>query len=59
MGEFENYGPGFDVEARREWNYSVLLDAEEWRGYSSPSKVFLSEDGEQGNIGWIDRRYGW
>jgi pectinesterase len=59
MGEFENYGPGFDVEARREWNYSVLLDAEEWRGYSSPSKVFLSEDGEQGNIGWIDRRYQW
>ncbi|KAL2811967.1 pectin lyase fold/virulence factor [Aspergillus granulosus] len=59
MAEYKNYGPGFDVEARREYNYSVLLDRTAWSEYSSPKKVFLTEDGKKGNVGWIDKRFRW
>ncbi|KAE8415520.1 pectin lyase fold/virulence factor [Aspergillus pseudocaelatus] len=59
MGEYENLGPGWDVAARQEYNYSVLLDAETWDGYNSPAKVFLTEDGRPGNVDWIDQRIWW
>ena len=59
MGEYENLGPGWDVAARREYNYSVLLDADTWGGYNSPAKVFLTEDGRPGNVGWGDQRIRW
>ncbi|KAF9894572.1 hypothetical protein FE257_006457 [Aspergillus nanangensis] len=52
MAEFEAYGPGFNLTARNVDNYSRILDADEWKPYSSPKKVFL------GNVGWIDRKSG-
>ncbi|KAL4879908.1 pectin lyase fold/virulence factor [Aspergillus karnatakaensis] len=59
MAEFETWGPGFDVQARRGFNYSVLLDEEGWDRYSTPKKVFLTEDGGKGNDGWVDGRFKW
>ncbi|KAL3466942.1 pectin lyase fold/virulence factor [Aspergillus heterothallicus] len=59
MAEYNTYGPGFDVDARLGYNYSVLLDNDGWAPYSSPKKVFLTENGEKGNVGWIDKRYRW
>ncbi|OJJ07733.1 hypothetical protein ASPVEDRAFT_46967 [Aspergillus versicolor CBS 583.65] len=59
MGEYENFGPGWDVSARREYNYSILLGEETWNRYNSPAKVFLTEEGTPGNVEWIDKRMRW
>ncbi|KAB8276114.1 pectin lyase fold/virulence factor [Aspergillus minisclerotigenes] len=50
MGEYDNIGPGWNVAARREYNYSVILDKETWEEYNSPAKVFLTEEGTPGNV---------
>ncbi|KAB8251043.1 pectin lyase fold/virulence factor [Aspergillus flavus] len=59
MGVYENIGPGWNVAARREYNYSVILDKETWEEYNSPAKVFLTEEGTPGNVQWIDQRIRW
>ncbi|OOO05247.1 glycoside hydrolase family 43 [Aspergillus oryzae] len=59
MGVYENIGPGWNVGARREYNYSVILDKETWEECNSPAKVFLTEEGTPGNVQWIDQRIRW
>jgi hypothetical protein len=52
MAEYENYGPGWDVEARRKGGVGKVLSREEWvrEGYGVLERVF------GGRTGWIDRR---
>jgi hypothetical protein len=52
MAEYENYGPGWDVEARRKGGVGKVLSKEEWvrEGYGVLERVF------GGRTGWIDRR---
>ncbi|QRD84942.1 beta-xylosidase [Aspergillus flavus] len=59
MGVYENIGPGWNVGARREYIYSVILDKETWEECNSPAKVFLTEEGTPGNVQWIDQRIRW
>ncbi|KAJ5381834.1 uncharacterized protein N7496_004262 [Penicillium cataractarum] len=54
MAEYNDFGPGFNVTGRRRYNYTVLLNDNEWDSYSSPKKVFLTPDGDAGQISWID-----
>ena len=59
MAEYENLGPGWDVAARRDYNYSMLLDKETWEGYNSPGKVLHTEEGRPRNVECIDQRFRW
>lgn len=54
MGEFRDFGPGFDPVGRVEGELGELLDWEKWRGSSSPERVFQTPDGRFGDVGWID-----
>lgn len=54
MGEFRDFGPGFDPVGRVEGGLSELLDREEWWEYSSPERVFQTPDGRFGDVGWLD-----
>lgn len=54
MGEFGDYGPGFDLTGRVDGKVATELTAAQWDEYNSPEKVFLTPDGETENIEWID-----
>lgn len=49
------YGPGYDEAAEKASNVTKVLDASEVRPYRYPVDVFMTEDGQPGNIQWIDR----
>ncbi|KAK7519084.1 pectin lyase fold/virulence factor [Phyllosticta citriasiana] len=48
MAEFEDFGPGWNLEGRKAGNVTRVLTQEEWNPYSGPEKVF--EDG----TAWMD-----
>jgi len=52
--EFQNFGPGFNATARAKSLFDVQLTPAEFADFSSPAKVFQTEDGKFGNVGWID-----
>lgn len=54
MAEYRAYGPGFNATGRKEGGVAVLLNAQEYKRYDSLEKVFLTPEGEAGNIAWID-----
>ncbi|PYI33740.1 pectin lyase-like protein [Aspergillus indologenus CBS 114.80] len=54
MAEYRAYGPGFNATGRKEGGVAVLLDAQAYKRYDSLEKVFLTPEGEAGNIAWID-----
>jgi pectin methylesterase-like acyl-CoA thioesterase len=56
MAEYKSYGPGWNEEARRKSNVSIVMTAEEYAKYDSLEKVFQYPfSGEFGNTKWIDR----
>ncbi|KAL4897592.1 pectin lyase fold/virulence factor [Aspergillus ambiguus] len=54
MGEFRDYGAGWNVSARVEGGVGRVLDETEWRKYDAPGKVFMTPEGKRGNTWWID-----
>lgn len=54
MAEYRAYGPGFNLTGREESEVSVLLSSSEEERYRDPKRVFLFEDGREGNVAWID-----
>ncbi|KAK8184030.1 carbohydrate esterase family 8 protein [Phyllosticta citribraziliensis] len=48
MAEFDDFGPGWDLEGRKAGNVTRVLTEEEWFSFSGPEKVF--EDG----AAWVD-----
>ncbi|KAK5954864.1 hypothetical protein OHC33_003542 [Knufia fluminis] len=56
MGEYEDFGPGFNLTGRMNEGDGVTieLDSELWAQYDSPLKVFHFPNGSFGNTDWID-----
>ncbi|KKK21846.1 hypothetical protein ARAM_002878 [Aspergillus rambellii] len=54
MAEYRAFGPGFNATGRASSNTTMELNRKEYNPYDSPAKVFLTPDGEPGNVGWID-----
>ncbi|KIW00079.1 uncharacterized protein PV09_08421 [Verruconis gallopava] len=55
MAVYEDYGPGYNISAiEAHSNITTVLNSKTYAPYSSPSKVFLTEDGVPGDSKWID-----
>ncbi|KAH8663274.1 pectin methylesterase family protein [Ilyonectria robusta] len=54
MATYSDFGPGWDPEAEKNSNRTIVLDRKGVSGYDTPAKVFANEDGKLGKIGWID-----
>lgn len=54
MAEYRTFGPGFNRSGRVSGKVDTLLDDVQFAEYDAPGKVFQSETGEFGNVGWID-----
>lgn len=55
MAVFRNYGPGNDIAAQAESNITQVWSGKEARPYMTPEDVFMTPDGEQPNVGWLDK----
>ncbi|KAM0333598.1 hypothetical protein ACHAQA_002263 [Verticillium albo-atrum] len=56
MAVHEDRGPGWNVTAlEAEGSVTVVLDDAGFEPYARPVDVFLTENGEPGNVGWIDQ----
>lgn len=54
MAEYRTYGPGFNATGRVEGNVTTVLDRRGYEPYSEPRKVFQNEEGDFGDVSWID-----
>jgi pectin methylesterase-like acyl-CoA thioesterase len=54
MAVYNVYGPGNNVTAQQASNLTKIFTAAEVAPYSSPVKVFMTPQGEQPNVAWID-----
>jgi len=54
MAVYDVYGPGYDDAAERASNVTKVLDREQAGPYLRPVDVFMTPEGRQPNIGWID-----
>lgn len=55
MATYNDFGPGYDLEAEKGNNMTIVLSKKRVAPYDHPVDVFLTEDGEPRNIGWIDQ----
>jgi hypothetical protein len=51
MAEYNSRGPGFNLTARLAGNITIEFTA---RAYRTPKDVFMTRDGSQPDISWID-----
>ncbi|KAK6068594.1 pectinesterase family protein [Seiridium cupressi] len=54
MAVYDVYGPGYNEAAEAASNVTLIFDEEEAQPYLSPQDVFMTEDGSQPNVAWID-----
>jgi hypothetical protein len=54
LGEYHDFGPGFNASARAASNLTEELTTKEWEPYSSAKKVFAYPNGKLGWDSWID-----
>jgi pectin methylesterase-like acyl-CoA thioesterase len=54
MATYNAFGPGNDVEAQRVGKVTLVFDKEQVKPYYRPVDVFMTPEGEQPNIDWID-----
>ncbi|CAJ2503411.1 Uu.00g108050.m01.CDS01 [Anthostomella pinea] len=54
MAVYDDNGPGYDVEAMKAGNVTIVLDSEVVEPYRSPAGVFITPEGATGNVLWID-----
>lgn len=60
MAEYQSTGPGFNLQGRIAGNTTVEFTAGQARNFRTPNDVFMTEDGVQPNIAWIDSNaYTW
>lgn len=57
MAEYASHGPGWNLTARIAGNITQVLDRSGVLPYSSPEKVFMTPEGVQPNVGWIDGKF--
>lgn len=55
MATYSNFGPGWDVEAERSSNVTIVLDRSGVAPFASPRDVFVDQKSGLGTVGWIDR----
>lgn len=54
MAEYKTSGPGFDIAGRIAGNITIEFTADQARVYRTPKDVFMTPDGSQPDISWID-----
>lgn len=54
MAVYDVYGPGYDAAAEAAGNVTLIFDDEEAAPYLLPEDVFMTENGTQPNVAWID-----
>ncbi|CAK7211633.1 hypothetical protein SCUCBS95973_001181 [Sporothrix curviconia] len=54
MAEYKSSGPGFNLTARLEGNVTQEYSARQVHPYQTPEDVFMTMEGKQPNIAWID-----
>lgn len=54
MALYKTYGPGNNVTAQKASPVTKIFDKRQVAPYSSPLKVFMTPQGKQPNIKWID-----
>ncbi|KAH6643307.1 pectin methylesterase family protein [Truncatella angustata] len=56
MAVYDVYGPGYDAAAEAAaGNVTKIFDQEDAEPFLTPEDVFMTEKGEQPNVGWIHR----
>lgn len=54
MAVYKNHGPGNDVEAQRGSGVTRVWGCKDAKGYLTPEDVFMTPEGHQPNVEWID-----
>lgn len=54
MAVYDVYGPGYNHTAEENGNVTRILDHEEALPYARPSDVFMTPEGHQPNVAWLD-----
>jgi pectin methylesterase-like acyl-CoA thioesterase len=54
LAVYDVYGPGYDATAEKASNITVVFDKKEAKPYVKPVDVFMTPEGKQPNIKWID-----
>ncbi|KAJ4305458.1 hypothetical protein N0V90_000989 [Kalmusia sp. IMI 367209] len=57
MAEYGSYGPGWNRAARGVGNVTIVLDEQTVKPYLNPREVFMTPDGQQPNVEWIDEAF--
>lgn len=57
LGEYQDFGPGFNLTAREAGNVTMELTDNEAATYRWPKDVFLNPDGSTNDLSWIDADY--
>ena len=55
MAVYETHGPGNNPAAQKSGNITVVLDAAAVTPYLRPADVFMTREGRQPNVEWVDR----
>jgi hypothetical protein len=54
MAVYNVFGPGYDAAAEAASNVTIIFDEEDAGPYLLPEDVFMTENGAQPNVAWID-----
>jgi pectinesterase len=54
MADYHVYGPGYNASGRAEGGVTTVLKQKAYEPYSTPQKVFQTQEGVFGNTKWID-----
>ncbi len=54
QAEYMNTGPGYNATGRALAKFETIMTTAQYAPYSSPQKVFQTQNGTFGNVGWID-----
>ncbi|KAI3320811.1 carbohydrate esterase family 8 protein [Xylariaceae sp. AK1471] len=54
LAVYDVYGPGYDVAAEKGSNITAVLDKKKAEPYLRPVDVFMTPEGKQPNIKWMD-----
>ncbi|KAI0124691.1 pectinesterase [Xylariales sp. AK1849] len=55
MAVYDVYGPGYDAKAEEASNITIVFDEKEAEPYLQPIDVFMTENGIQPDVAWIDQ----
>ncbi|KAI0018836.1 carbohydrate esterase family 8 protein [Xylariomycetidae sp. FL0641] len=55
MAVYDVFGPGYDAPAEKASNVTKVFGEDEAKPYLTPADVFMTPEGKQPNMAWIDR----